>query len=227
MADRIVKPDTGNDLVIQNDDASAKIEINEDGTIVITPGTSTSIVLGSDAGDDLNIGSGKLLVEGDTSLVSITGDIKVGGNNIEDSGGVVALTFDGSGNTNLSDKILQRPIIKDYAEAFNAIGAKSAAFNFDLEDGNVQTVTISSMTANVGITNSLGSNVNSLTVLMTNGGTATISWVAGAHGGGGNAVKWAGGSAPTLTASGVDVLTFITFDGGTNFYGFSGGLDFS
>jgi len=37
MPDRIVKPDTGNDLVIQNDDASAKIEVNEDGTIVATP----------------------------------------------------------------------------------------------------------------------------------------------------------------------------------------------
>ena len=37
MADRIVKPDTGNDLVLQNDDASAKIEINEAGTVVATP----------------------------------------------------------------------------------------------------------------------------------------------------------------------------------------------
>lgn len=36
MADRIVKPDTGNDLVLQNDDASAKIEINEDGSIPVT-----------------------------------------------------------------------------------------------------------------------------------------------------------------------------------------------
>ena len=41
MADRIVKPDTGNDLVLQNDDASAKIEINEAGTIVATPSIQT------------------------------------------------------------------------------------------------------------------------------------------------------------------------------------------
>ena len=45
MADRIVKPDTGNDLVLQNDDASAKIEINEAGTIVHT-GTSSIDVSG-------------------------------------------------------------------------------------------------------------------------------------------------------------------------------------
>jgi hypothetical protein len=36
MADRILKPDSGNDLILQNDDASAKIEINEDGSIPIT-----------------------------------------------------------------------------------------------------------------------------------------------------------------------------------------------
>ena len=106
MADRILKPGSGgNDLILQNNGGTAVIEITDGQAITVTIGTSS--------GDDFNVGSGKLLIEGDTSLVSITGDFKVGGNNIEDSGGVVALTFDGSGNTNLSDKILQRPTIKD------------------------------------------------------------------------------------------------------------------
>ena len=113
MADRIVKPDTGNDLVLQNDDASAKMEVNEDGTIVIT-----------------------------TSLVSLTGDFKVGGNDIQDSGGVVCFTFDGSGNTNMADKILQRPEIKDYGESVNAIGTPSDPQNIDLTLGNVVLATL-------------------------------------------------------------------------------------
>ena len=33
MADRILKPDSGNDLVLQNDDGSGRIEINEDASI--------------------------------------------------------------------------------------------------------------------------------------------------------------------------------------------------
>lgn len=152
MADRIVKPDTGNDLVLQNDDASAKIEINEDGTIVHTgtssidvsggtfttssaqktaivdggkgnltqsdvglgnvtndaqvpasggtfsgnvsfgdnnitnvgdialdtissdAGTSIGVTLGTDAGDDFNVGSGKLVVEGDTGQIGVGTD---------------------------------------------------------------------------------------------------------------------------------------------------------
>tara|TARA_R100000808_G_scaffold4721_2_gene15013 strand:+ start:119 stop:757 length:639 start_codon:yes stop_codon:yes gene_type:complete len=45
MADRIIKPDSGNDVVIQNDDASAKIEINDAGTIIHT-GTSSIDVSG-------------------------------------------------------------------------------------------------------------------------------------------------------------------------------------
>jgi hypothetical protein len=46
---------------------------------------------------------------------------------------------------------------------------------------------------------------------LTNGGTGTQTWPA--------AVKWPGGTAPTLTASGVDVLGFITDDGGTTWRG--------
>jgi hypothetical protein len=42
---------------------------------------------------------------------------------------------------------------------------------------------------------------------LTNGGTGTQTWPA--------SVKWPGGTAPTLTASGVDVLAFLTDDGGT------------
>ena len=43
---------------------------------------------------------------------------------------------------------------------------------------------------------------------LTNGGSATQNWPS-------PSVKWPGGTAPTLTASGVDVLTFVTDDGGT------------
>ena len=56
MADRIVKPDTGNDLVLQNDDASAKIEINEDGSMPVTGTLEGSMTVGS--GKTLDVSSG-------------------------------------------------------------------------------------------------------------------------------------------------------------------------
>tara|TARA_Y100001938_G_scaffold119971_1_gene166359 strand:- start:1690 stop:2241 length:552 start_codon:yes stop_codon:yes gene_type:complete len=43
MADRIIKSDSGNDVILQNNSASGKIEVNNDGTIVFT-GTSTDLI---------------------------------------------------------------------------------------------------------------------------------------------------------------------------------------
>ena len=132
--------------------------------------------------------------------------------------------------TLLSDQIVSRGQFKDYAETVNDIsGTKTAAFDISFTDGNVQTVTLGSGTFNIGIDDALASDPmsNSLTLLLTNGGAATATFVAGAHGGGGNAVHWAGGTAPTFTTSGIDVVCFTSFDGGTNYYGFVGGLDMS
>ena len=46
---------------------------------------------------------------------------------------------------------------------------------------------------------------------LTNGGAFTITWWSG--------IKWAGGTAPVLTASGVDILGFYTRNGGTTWNG--------
>jgi len=114
--------------------------------------------------------------------------------------------------------------LKDYAETVYANGSKTGAFDLDLDNGNVQSFTVGSGTFNVGITNSLASQSNSITLIITNGGAGTITFKAGAHGGGGNSAKYAGGTAPTLTTSGIDILTLTTFDGGTTYFGFAAGL---
>ena len=46
---------------------------------------------------------------------------------------------------------------------------------------------------------------------ITNGGSATVTWWSG--------IKWSGGTAPTLTTSGRDMLGFYTHDGGTTWNG--------
>ena len=63
MADRTIKPDDTNDLVLQNNHGGAKIEINEGGEITVT--------LGGSAGDDLNIDSNTLVVSSDTNRVGV------------------------------------------------------------------------------------------------------------------------------------------------------------
>jgi hypothetical protein len=132
-----------------------------------------------------------------------------------------------SGETIFADQLVTRPQMKDYSETVAAAGTKTAAFNLDLESGNVQTLTMSGGgTFNIGITNALSSHSNSITILGTNLGSVTATFYAGAHDGGGNKVYWADGddtSNNLMSSSGTDVVSFTTFDGGTNFYGFVAG----
>ena len=174
------------------------------------------------------------LLDGKTAVGDASGPGSSTDNAIARFNGTGGKTFQNSGLTisdanvlDMGDNVFQKPEMKDYCETINAIGTITAGTNADLENGNVQTVTFTANTFNFGITNSVGSKSNSLTLVITNGGLATPTFKAGAHGAGGNNVKWAGGSAPTLTNSGVDVLCFTTVDGGTNFYGFAAGLDMS
>ena len=92
-------------------------------------------------------------------------------------------------------------------EAKSAIAA--SAINLSL--GNYFTKTISGATtftvSNVPTTGTAASFILDL----TNGGSATVTWWTG--------VKWAGGTAPTLTSAGRDVLGFFTHDGGTTWTG--------
>ncbi len=89
----------------------------------------------------------------------------------------------------------------------------------DLELGTVFTHTVATSTNTFTFSNETASMAGSFTLILTNGGSQTVNYPA--------TVDWARGTAPTLTASGVDILTFIPPDGGTAWYGFLGGADFS
>ena len=77
MADRTIKPDDTHDLVLQNNDGSSKLELNEDQTVKVTTG--------SDAGEDFTVNTTQLVVEGDTGNVSIAGKVTVKGEFLQHS----------------------------------------------------------------------------------------------------------------------------------------------
>jgi len=197
-----------------------KIVDAADGNIELTPNGTGEITVGSGAASGKISSSGAFDLELDTNAGTNSGSIVI----TDASNGNITIATNGTGAIDLSDDVVLQAQMKDYAETISADGTKTAAFNLDLNDGNTHSFTVGSGTFNVGITNSLASQSNSVTIILTNGGAGTISFVSGAHDGGGNAVKWAAGTAPTITTSGVDILTFTTFDGGTNYYGFAAGL---
>jgi hypothetical protein len=117
-----------------------------------------------------------------------------------------------SGTITCADETITGPMLKDYSETKAAMAAHAV----DLSLGNVQTYTLSG-TQTLTFTNPIATgNSSSFTLILTNGGSATLNWP--------SSVDWAAATAPTLTSSGVDVLTFTTIDGGTIWYGFTAGL---
>jgi len=117
-----------------------------------------------------------------------------------------------SASINMADNVVQRPVLKDYAETKVAM----AANDVDLSLGNVQTKTISGATTLTFSNPPASGSAGSFTLLLTNGGSAAVTWP--------TSVDWPAATAPTLTAAGVDVLVFTTIDGGTTWYGIASGV---
>ncbi len=140
-----------------------------------------------------------------------------------DGGGTTATTGTPSTPVNLYDNEFRRPALRDYSEVVNAIGTiagTTQAINY--ETGNAVTATLGN-NVTFSFTNPPASGKQgSFTLILTQDGTGsrTVTWPA--------SVNWAGGTAPTLTttAGAVDISAFLTTDGGTTWYGFSGGLNF-
>jgi len=81
----------------------------------------------------------------------------------------------------------------------------------DPNAGNYFTDTISGVKTYTFTAPSDSTRAYDFVLVLTNGGSAAITWPA--------SIKWPAGTAPTLTASGVDVLAFITDNGGATWRG--------
>lgn len=172
------------------------------------------------------------------SITSGFGTIDTGVSNIT-TGGIVVLDVDGSGKNaagsltlgagndagmyfdgtdtiidpggalNLADATIKRGNLLDYGEVTNAIGGTGGGTqDINLTLGNSVTATVDTSANTFTFSNPTASDeLCSFTLGLTNGGSQTVNWP--------GTVDWAGGTAPTLTASGVDWLEFWSVDGGT------------
>ena len=121
-----------------------------------------------------------------------------------------------TGTQNLADNTLQRANLLDYSEVTNAIGNATGAKTIDLALGNSVTATTTGATTWTFSNPTASDELCSFSIKLVNGGAFAQTWPA--------SVDWPAATAPTLTASGTDVLVFITCDGGTTWYGFVAGL---
>jgi hypothetical protein len=117
----------------------------------------------------------------------------------------------------MADNNLIRPKLMDYAIKGSALGNTGTAATINFESANFFSATSTAATT-WAFTNPVASgDFGGFVLELTNGGAYTQAWPA--------AVDWPGGSAPTLTASGKDILVFVTRDAGTTYHGMAASRD--
>jgi len=113
-------------------------------------------------------------------------------------------------SVDFQDKLATRPTLKDYSINGEVLGLLNANTALNFANAN-----FFSATANANVTisfaNASASNTLSGCVLaLTNGGSKTLTW---------SNVAWSGNTAPSLTSNGLDILVFVTYDGGSTVNG--------
>ena len=131
--------------------------------------------------------------------------------NVVITGGTVSNT-----PIDFQDQLATRPTLKDYSINGEVLGLLNANTSLNFANAN-----FFSATANANVTisfaNASASNTLSGCVLaLTNGGSKTITW---------SNVAWSGNAAPLLTSNGLDILVFVTYDGGTTVNGMVASLN--
>ena len=149
---------------------------------------------------------------------NITGAVTATHTELNFVDGVTSQLSGNSQTATLAGKTLTSPVITaPTITGTKEVKAALSANEIDIATGNYFTKTIAStITFTVTGTPATGT-VAAFVLDLTNPGAHAITWWSG--------LKWEGGSPPTLTASGRDVLSFYTHDGGTVWNGFVIGVD--
>ena len=216
------------DFYVALDDSADKLLIGEGSTVGTNPIltiTDDTVTVGDGAAVDTYLNFDGNAVDYRVGLDDGTDKLEIGAGTAH--GTTTAIAIDSAadmvlgGYINFQDEQAIRPEIKDYAETVNVLGDLGGGTDaIDISAGNVVTATVSTSTQTFTFTNpSATGKACSFTLILTNGGSQTVNWP--------SSVDWAGGDAPSLTSSGVDVLTFTTVDAGTIWYGFAAGIAMS
>ena len=217
----IVFDGNAKDFHIALDDSADKLIIGEGSTVgtnEILSITDDTVTIGDGAAVDTYLNFDGNAVDYRIGLDDGTDKLEIGAGVAH--GTTAAIAIDSAadmiigGYINFQDEQAIRPEIKDYAETVNAIGGTGGGTqDIDLTAGNVVTATVDTSANTFTFSNpSATGKACSFTLILTNGGSQDVTWP--------TSVDWKDGTEPTLTSSGVDILTFTTVDAGTIWYGF-------
>jgi hypothetical protein len=121
------------------------------------------------------------------------------------------------GVVQMADNNLIRPKLLDYAIKGSALGNTGTAATINFESANFFSATSTAATTWAFSNPVASGDFGGFVLELNNGGAYTQTWP--------SAVDWPAGTAPTLTASGKDLLVFVTRDGGTIYHGMAASID--
>ena len=230
---------TGDNAIIAWDESADKFTMGttaatgaSTGNLSITAGTLVADLEGDVTGAVTGAASLNLLKTGGAMTGAITTNSTFDGVDIATRDAILTSTTTTAsaalpkaggtltGAVDAGEQIISQAIFKDVGETLATNGTSGSAATISLADGNFHKVT---MSANCTFTFSnvpaTADTAASFTLFLVQDGTGSriATWP--------GTVDWAAATAPTLTtaAAGVDVLTFITLDGGTVWNGFVAG----
>lgn len=146
-----------------------------------------------------------------TSALTVNTSVSVSGSLVVRGPVTFSSTVDVSATTTFYDQQVIRPLFKDYALVHNILATVSTSINIDLTLGNYISAYVAGSTSFVFLNPPGSPNAGGFVLELTNGGSFPVSWPA--------AVRWNEGLTPVLTSAGIDILTFISDNGGTIWIG--------
>jgi hypothetical protein len=215
-----------------------------------TPGGSDTQVQFNDGGSTFG-GDAGLTYNKTTDTLTVTGDVAVNGGDLTTTaatatlfnssattlsiGGATSSTINigatgGTSTIDLNSNILKEVELRNYFESEGTVtytGGMVQDLSFDLSTGNVFVYTTTGSISQFTVTNipSKANTAVGFTVVLTCGnGLYAVSFDTFSSG----SPVWAGGTPPTAsnTVGRTDIVSYVTYDGGTTWYGTVGGLNF-
>jgi hypothetical protein len=150
------------------------------------------------------------------TTASFSGATTIGGAAVLSSTLSVANTAT-MGVVQMADNNLVRPTLLDYCVKGSALGSVGTLATIDVTNANFFSATLGFATTFAFTNPCTTGDFGGFILELTNGGSADVYWPA--------AVDFPGGTAPTLTAAGVDLLVFVTRDAGTTYHGMVASAD--
>lgn len=188
-----------------------------------TSANTASAIVARDASGNFTAGTVTATLSGAAPAGSLSGSTLASGvtaSSLTSVGTLTSLTM--GGTLALADNQITRPRFTDYAETYTTPSISSGTLTLDLENGNVFRVSRNANITTLTISNPAGTgNACSFTLIFDANGTSyTITWPA--------AVKWPGGTAPTITTtnSRSDMFVFYTNNAGTTWYAMTAAQNF-